>query len=136
MLGSVSPRLAALLPGAFKLPELRVRSRDEPEESARTGSTLDSLKQLLGRLGKLRTSLERLQKTGRSTEILPGGSSSSAAGATSDSGLGLVSVPTFTTLRSTEQVNTRPTSFTPRSPSLGPGSTAQPYIAGTYFGAQ
>jgi hypothetical protein len=91
---------------------------------------------LAAQLGKLRTSLERLQKTGRSTQIVPGGASSVAAVATSDSGLGLISVPTFTTLRSTEQVNARPTSFTPRSPSLGPTSTAQPYIAGTYFGAQ
>ena len=136
MLGSISPRLAALLPASFKFPELRVRTRKQAEEPAGEGSTPEALKSLLSQLGKLRTSLERLQKTGRAIEIVPGGTSSVAAGASSGSGLGLTSVPTFTTLRSTQQVNARPTSFTPRSPSFGPTSTTQPYVAGTYFGAQ
>ncbi len=137
MLGSIPPRLAALLPSSFKLAELRIRSREQPKDSPAPGSTADSLKQLLGRLGKLRTSLERLQKTGSATDILPGGTSlSSAATAASSTSLNLTAGATYTTLRSTEQVNARPTSFSSRSPSLGPSSTTQPYIAGTYFGTQ
>ena len=127
MLGSISPRLAALLPASFKFPELRVRTRKTAEEPAREGSTPESLKALLSQLGKLRTSLERLQKTGRSTEIVPGGATSSvAAGTSSASALGLNTVATFATFDSTEEVNATPTSFSPFGPALIGSTTSDP----------
>ena len=135
MLGSIPPRLAALLPQQIKLAELRVRTRARPEQKDEPGSTPEALKNVLSQLGKLRASLERLEKTGRSAKTLAG--PGDPAKASSSTALALVREQTFTTLRSTAEVNTTPTSFTPVLPTFdGPQSTAQPIIGGTYDGDQ
>ncbi len=135
MLGSISPRLAALLPASFKLPELRVRTRKQAEEPSESVSSREALKAVLSQLGKLRASLERLEKTGKSAATLVG--LGAPARARSSSALSLVSEQTFAQLRSTEEANTTPTSYTPVLPTFdGPQSTAQPIIGGVYDGDQ
>ncbi len=53
---------------------------------------------------------------------------------TSSSGAG--SAASFTSMRSTEEINTIPTSFTPINPSFTGTSTAKPTISGTFNGTQ
>ena len=57
------------------------------------------------------------------------------ARATSASGLGLVATGTPTTLQSTEEVNTAPTSYSTHGPEWTGGSTAQATISGEYDGS-
>ena len=136
MLGSISPRLAALLPQTLKVGELRVRTRNRAEQKDEPGSTPEALKAVLSQLGKLRASLERLEKTGRSAKTLAG--PGDPAQATSTTALALVREPPgLATLRSTEEVNTATTSYSPVLPTFdGPQSTAQPVIGGVYDGDQ
>ena len=136
MLGSIPPRLAALLPQQIKLAELRVRTRARPEQKDEPGSTPEALKNVLSQLGKLRASLERLEKTGRSDKALAG--PADPAKAASSTAIALVrEAPTIATLRSTEEVNTATTSYSPVLPTFdGPQSTAQPVIGGVYDGDQ
>ena len=136
MLGSIPPRLAALLPQQIKLAELRVRTRERPEQKDEPGSTPEALKNVLSQLGKLRASLERLEKTGRSDRALAG--PADPAKAASSTAIALVrEAPTIATLRSTEEVNTATTSYSPVLPTFdGPQSTAQPVIGGVYDGDQ
>ena len=136
MLGSISPRLAALLPQTLKVGELRVRTRNRAEQKDEPGSTPQALKAVLSQLGKLRASLERLEKMGKSAKTLAG--PGDPAQARSTTSLTLVREPLgLATLRSTEEVNTTPTSYSPVLPTFdGPQSTAQPIIGGVYDGDQ
>ena len=136
MLGSIPPRIAALLPSSFKLAELRVRTSERPEQKDAPGSTPEALKDVLSQLGKLRAALERLEKTGGADKMLAG--PGDPARASSSTALALVrEAPSIATLRSTEEVNTTPTSYTPVLPTFdGPQSTARPIISGVYDGDQ
>ncbi len=96
-------------------------------------STRSSLQDLTGQVLGLRRALGDLQL---STRIRFAAGADGLAQATSSSALGLSLQEGFTTLRSTEEVNATPTSFTPFQPSVSGSSTFEPTVGGVYDGDQ
>lgn len=89
------------------------------------------------RLGALRGALEGLRRHRVTGPGVPSTSRDArAAEARSRGGLELPPDPTATTLRSSAEINTTPTSFTPQQPSVSGTSTTQPTLGGAYDGSQ
>jgi len=128
---SLSPSPLQPLGPLASLSAVRFRSRPEPPPAPGTESEQRALKNLASRLAKLRVSLERL-----STSSILARNLKTAAQVLSSSSIGLDFTRTATTLESTEEVNTTPTSFSPFGPSFSGTSTSLPTIGGTYDGAQ
>ena len=101
-------------------------------------STIAPTSQL--RLGQFADSLQRIRelleglKTKASAEL--DAESGSPARAISSSALDFESIATPTTLRSIEEVNTTPTSFSPFGPTISGSSTSEPTLGGVYDGDQ
>ncbi len=99
------------------------------------GSALP-LTDLLTRLTGLRRSLVRLERSGGLSPAKKKSSVLGTASASSGSPLNMRTFSTATRLRSTEEINATPTSFTPFGPSFGGSSTALPTLDGIYNGDQ
>lgn len=96
---------------------------------ARQGPTLRDFAKLVM---ELRDTHKVLRLDGR---YLRSGSGSKGARVESATSLGLQAYDTATTLRSTEEVNTVPTSFSTTAPDFAGSSSSSPTIGGTYDGS-
>lgn len=111
------------------------RRRNEPAIDAqrrfdlqRFDDGLRTLRRDLDRLDRTRDVLTRFERS-EARDAGPAAAISTAA-------LGLTAQATATTLRSTAEVNTTPTSFTPFGPTVSGATTSLPSVGGTYDGAQ
>ncbi|QDU83246.1 hypothetical protein Pla163_03440 [Planctomycetes bacterium Pla163] len=86
----------------------------------------------LGELGDLRDALRGLRRVDGSFRA---GTTKQAARATSVASLGLTLTPTATTLTSTAEINTTPTSYTPKVPAFSGSSSSDPTLGGVYDGS-
>ncbi len=128
----------------FGLQNFSLNLSVRPKRTGGTGSTAFSggefgnLRNLARTVVDLRGRLQALSgHTGvRTLRTVGAGGSGTTGAATSASSLGLNLVGTATTLQSTEEVNTTPTSFTPFAPTVTGSTTTQPTIGGVYDGAQ
>jgi len=115
--------------GRFESLEQRAQdqalSRQRINDLRRIDSDLSQLRELIDRLAGQATGLGRAGSSRRGSE----------ASAISRSALD-VGGPTFTTVRSTGEINAIPTSFSPFGPSVDGNSTTLPTIGGIYDGDQ
>lgn len=126
--------------GSVQFGTFHVRPPSAPAGLFRQG--LSDLGASLGSGGDLRAALRSVVRVERALEtlrsLLDGSSRRSIPGSgaqvTSNGGLSLDASATAATLRSTDEVNRVPTSFSPRQPTWTSTSTATPLIGGAYTG--
>lgn len=111
-------------------------ARIDVRSSARAAFETRERQLLNEQLQTLRGALESLRQHERASLSTSFRREASAAEARSSAPLALEAVATFTTLRSTQEVNTTPTSFSPFGPSVSGASTTLPTLGGIYSGAQ
>lgn len=100
--------------------------------SAKAGSASGTtLKQFAGLVARLRDAHRAVGMAGR---FARGSAGSARAKIASAAPLTLTSAATAATLRSTEEVNTIPTSWGPSEPSFAGSSSSSPTLSGTYSG--
>jgi hypothetical protein len=132
----------------FRLPDLgsalQVRRAQSPKLDATAELASRSMRDFARVLTQLRTKLSDLEGAS-STRSTPNTAARSVstlfevpgfAGAASTGNLGLDPTQTATTLRSTQEVNTTATSYTPFQPGFTGASTAGVTLTGTYNGSQ
>ncbi len=135
----IDDRINALGLGPFGARSVYQKILDQRLAAARFRGrlqTIDNPTQLtsaMRQIVRMRESLEKV-KSLQMKSTRGGGASASPARAMSASALGLDATATPTTLKSTEELNTTPTSFSPYGPAWV-GSTAQATIGGTYDGS-
>lgn len=129
--GKVGLRVWGAFSPLFAGTQLRLGSARAPVGAIRpTAAAGPSLRDFALRVGELREALGDLRLDGR---LARAGATARSARASSVS-LGLSTLDTSTTLRSVEEVNAVPTSFSPSAPSFAGGSNSSPSVGGTYSG--
>ena len=116
-----------------------VRVRASPVADLRAAARYHGMARFEGALRNLRRGLDALQShadvANLAGRMVPAREAAPAR-ALSTAALDLEPVATFTTLRSTEEVNAVPTSFMPFGPTVNGASTTEPTLGGVYSGAQ